>query len=76
MHAGDTHMLPYAEEALRQVHGCGILLNDLRSSNIVVVPDSNQLRVQVFFVDFSSSQPGPSLAQCEDELQVLRSLFI
>ena len=49
MHAGDTQMLPYAEEALRQVHGCQILVNDLHASNVGIVPESSKFRVQVFF---------------------------
>ncbi len=75
MHAGDTQILPYAEEALRQVHGCQILVNDLHASNVVIVPESSKSRVQVFFVDFSLSQTMPSKAQCQDEFQALTALF-
>ena len=75
MHAGDTRTLPYAEEALRQVHGCQILVNDLHASNVVIVPESSEFQVQVFFVDFSLSQTMPSKAQCQEELQALTALF-
>jgi tRNA A-37 threonylcarbamoyl transferase component Bud32 len=75
MHAGDTRLLPYAEEALRQVHGCQILVNDLHASNVIIVPDSSKSRVHVFFVDFSLSQTMPSKAQCQDEFQALTALF-
>ena len=74
-HAGDIQILPYAEEALRQVHGCQILMNDLHASNIVIVPGSTKSRVQVFFVDFSLSQTMPSKTQCHDEFQALKALF-
>ena len=54
MHAGDTRLLPYAEEALRQVHGCQIRVYDVHASNVTIVPDSGNSQVQVFsFVDFS-----------------------
>ena len=75
MHAGDARILPYAEEALRQVHACQILVNDLHASNIVIVPESSKFQVQVSFVDFSLSQTLPSKAQCQDELQALAALF-
>ncbi len=75
MRAGDTQILPYAEEALRQVHGCQILMNDLHASNIVVVPESTKSRVQDFFVDFSLSQTRPSKAQCQDKVKALAALF-
>lgn len=76
MHAGDAHLWPYAEEALKQVHGCQVLVNDLHRSNVVVVPESKGCRGQVFFVDFSQSQMTlPSLDQCQYELRVLKSLF-
>ena len=68
-------MLPYAEEALRQVHGCQILVNDLHASNIVIVPESTKSRVQILFVDFSLSQSMPSKAQCQNEFQALAALF-
>lgn len=72
---GDAQLLPYAEEALRQVHGCQILINDLHNKNIVIVPDSSKSQAQVFFVDFSLSQAMPSMAQCQDELQAIKTLF-
>ena len=75
MRAGDAQLLPYAEEALRQVHGCQILINDLHNKNIVIVPDSSKSQAQVFFVDFSLSQAMPSMAQCQDELQAIKTLF-
>ena len=76
MHAGDAHLWPYAEEALNQVHGCQVLVNDLHRSNVVVVPESEDRRGQVFFVDFSLSQiTWPSLDERQYELRVLKSLF-
>lgn len=76
MHAGDAHLWPYAEEALKQVHGCQVLVNDLHRSNVVVVPESKDRRGQVFFVDFSQSQVTlPSLDERQYELQVLKLLF-
>jgi len=66
-------LLPLAEEALRKVHRCRILVNDLHPDNVVLVADGNMARV--FFVDFSHSTPLPSLAQREEELCSLRALF-
>ena len=54
MHAGDTRIMPYAEEALRQVHDCQILVNDLHASNVIIVPGSSKSQVQVFFCGFQS----------------------
>ena len=66
-------LLPLAEEALRRVHGCDIMVNDLHPDNIVLVADGNMARV--FFVDFSHSIPSPSLAQCEEEICSLHDVF-
>ena len=66
-------MLPLAEEALRKVHRCSIIVNDLHPDNIVLVADGNMARV--FFVNFSHSTPSPSLAQCEEELFSLHAVF-
>lgn len=71
--AGDTALLPSAEEALRNVHRCSILVNDLHPNNIVLVADGNKARA--FFVDFSHSTLSPSLAQCEEELCSLLAVF-
>ncbi|DBA99129.1 TPA: hypothetical protein ACH3X1_014261 [Trebouxia sp. C0004] len=65
---GDIALLPLAEEALRKVHRCSIMVNDLHPENIVLVAN-------VFFVDFSHSTPSPSLAQCREELCSLRAVF-
>ena len=72
--AGDMALLPLAEEALRKVHRCSILVNDLHPDNNVLVADGNKARVP-FFVDFSHSTLSPSLAQCEGELCSLRAVF-
>ncbi|DBA83609.1 TPA: hypothetical protein ACH3X1_006177 [Trebouxia sp. C0004] len=70
---GDIAFLPLAEEALRKVHRCSIMVNDLHPENIVLVANGNLPRV--FFVDFSHSTPSPSLAQCGEELCSLRAVF-
>ena len=51
--AGDIALLPLAEEALRKVHRCSIMVNDVHPDNIVLVVDDNMTRV--FFADFSHS---------------------
>ena len=66
LNAGDVEILPYAEEALRQVHTCGILVNGLHGG--VIMPD-------IFFVDFSLAQTHPSAEQCLEEMHSLRLLF-
>ena len=71
--AGDIALLPLAEEALRKVHRCSIMVNDVHPDNIVLVVDGNMTRV--FFADFSHSTPSPSLAQCGEELCSLRAVF-
>ncbi len=71
--AGDIALLPLAEEALRKVHRCSILVNDLHPDNVVLVADGNMARV--FFIDFSHSTPLPTLAQCAEELCSLRDVF-
>lgn len=59
--AGDIALLPLAEEALKKVHRCNIMVNDLHPNNIVLVAGGNMARA--FFVDFSHSTLSPSLAQ-------------
>ena len=66
-------LLPLAEEALRKVHMCSILVNDLHPDNIVLIANGNTAKV--FFVDFSHSTPSPSVAQCEEELRSLHAVF-
>jgi len=66
-------LLPLAEEALRKVHLCSILVNDLHPDNVVLVADGNM--ASVFFVDFSYSIPSPTLAQCAEELCSLRAVI-
>ena len=70
--APGTNLL-LAEEALRKVHRCSILVNDLHPDNVVLVADGNMARV--FFIDFSHSTPLPTLAQCAEELCSLRDVF-
>ena len=72
--AGDTAFLPLAEEALRKVHGCTILVNDLHPGNIMLATIDAMPRV--FFIDFSHSVSAPSLAQCEQEIRRLHDLFL
>lgn len=62
-----SQILPHAQEALRQVHGCEILVNDVHASNIVIVSESTKSRVQGVFVDFGLSQSMPSKALRQDE---------
>ncbi len=71
--AGDTALLPLAEEALRKVHACNILVNDLHPNNIVLTGQRN--RMGVLFVDFSHSDSAPTLAQLEKEICSLRAVF-
>ncbi len=66
-------LLPLAEEALRRVHKCDIMVNDLQPGNVVLVADGTVTRV--FFVDFSHSIPSPSLAHFEEDLCSLRAMF-
>lgn len=72
--AGDTALLPLAEDALRKVHGCNILVNDLHRDNIMLATADNMPRV--FFIDFSHSVSLPSLAQCEQEICSLHAVFL
>ena len=72
--AGDTALLPLAEDALRKVHGCNILVNDLHPDNIVLATVDNMPRV--YFIDFSHSVALPSLAQCEQEIRSLHAVFL
>lgn len=72
--AGDTAWLPPAEEALRKVHGCDILVNDLHPDNIVLATADDMPRV--YFIDFSHSVSLPSLAQCEQEIRSLHAAFL
>lgn len=66
-------LLPLAEEALRQVHKCDIMVNDLHPDNVVLVADGTMTKV--FFVEFSHSIPSPSLAQFEEDMYNLRAMF-
>ncbi len=66
-------LLPLAEEALRNVHKCNIMVNDLHPDNVVFLAEGTTTKV--FFVDFSHSIPSPSLAQFEEDMCDLRAMF-
>lgn len=63
--------MPAARAALKRIHDCGVLVNDLHPKNLVIRLHENQ--VHVFFVDFSHSfLVSPSAAQREYEMASLR----
>lgn len=43
--AGDMALLPLAKAALKKVHRCSIMVNDLHPDNIVLVADGNMAGV-------------------------------
>ena len=72
--AGDTALLRLAEDPLRKVHGCNVLVNSLHRDHIVLATADNMTRV--YFIDFSHSHSLPSVAQCEQEICSLHAVFL
>ncbi len=66
-------LLPLAEGALRQVHKCNIMVNDLYPDNVVLLVDGTTTKV--FFVDFSHAIPSPSLAHLIEDICTLHAMF-
>lgn len=66
-------LLQQAEEALRQIHACGVAINDLHPGNAMVVQEGNMAKI--FFVDFSHAILSASPALYEEDVSMLRSLF-
>ena len=68
--AGDGALLPAARAALKQIHDCGFLVNDLHPKNVVIRLHEDQ--VHECFVDFNHScLVSPSAAQRKYEMASL-----